>query len=133
MGLTVGSDEIQILDGKIRNLLTDVKNKADASNPPFVLVLVDMNTLAAGWFQWRSSHVTIIDQTGAQVGAEFEQFTGEYNELLRRFKELGGQTMATPATVTESPAATTSDTIVKGGLIVGAFFILWKILEGGKE
>lgn len=133
MGLTVGAGEIQILDAKIRNLHTDIKNKADGSNPLSVVLLSEMNTLAARWYMWRAAHVTIIEQTGGDVGAEFEAFTGEYNEVLRRFGEQGGKTMATPATATESPTATIGDSIIKGGLIIGTLIILWKVLEGAKE
>jgi hypothetical protein len=139
MGLTVGAGEIQTLDGKIRNLQTDVKNAADANNPPSVVLLAEMNNFATRWYLWRATHTTVLAQSGipniesgwnaGNVGAEFEQFTGEYNEMLRRFIANGGKTTATPATSTESPTEKIGDTVVKVAVAGAALFILWKVLS----
>ncbi len=103
LGFFVPMEAVEKLDGKIRNLDTDI-GRVTNQPPKDNAHLIEQATLLAnwapfkfGWKSWLADHYSTFSRTGPTPVTEFEDQQSQYNEFRRRTAELG----TTSATVSE--------------------------------
>ena len=129
-GLTVSSQEIAELDGKIQNLTTDIQTAAetDPSNPDRAVAFANVLSFRTRWMLWRDKHVSTLEQSAIpfigepNVGVEFQSWQSQYNEILRQWIAKGEQTTATEDK-SEGPLGGVGESIGSGLKILGAVLL----------
>jgi hypothetical protein len=139
-GLSVGAGELADHDALVRQLDSDVTSHPQPpfsiltpgdvlphGNPAFVtwkVFVTEWHAYALAWSRWFTDHQTILSQSGTDVGSEFAQFQGQYNELLRRFEaDFQGKTGASRSTSSFWDGVPWTKLCIVGGVVL-AFMLL---------
>lgn len=89
--------EVDSLDARVRQLSSDAKNQP-ATTGEWAAWSVDWGALLVAWSVWTEQAAQNVPPLapkgvyGDEHVAEFDRFKGRFNELRRRFLELGGKT-----------------------------------------